>query len=75
MSEPTAEYRIWRPGPTDTLLRPSYDLSSYRKLMDRMIAQAVELLLTRIQESSHSSREVKWAGKLILRGSTRNKRA
>ena len=51
---------------------PAYDLTSYRQPINRMIAQTVETLLTRIGDSSAPPRKVKLEGELILRSSTRN---
>ncbi len=51
---------------------PAYDLTSYRQPINRMVAQTVETLLTRIDDSSAPPRKVKLEGELILRGSTRN---
>lgn len=51
---------------------PAYDLTSYRQPINRMVAQTVETLLTRIEDSNVPPHKVKIAGELILRGSTRN---
>ena len=53
---------------------PAYDLTSYRQPINRMIAQTVDTLLTRIDDSSVPPNKCKLAGELILRGSTRNTR-
>ena len=51
---------------------PAYDLTSYRQPINRMVAQTVETLLTRIGDPSVPPHKVKLEGELILRGSTRN---
>jgi LacI family transcriptional regulator len=53
---------------------PAYDLTSYRQPINRMIAQTVDALLTRIDDSSVPPHKYKLEGELILRGSTRNTR-
>jgi len=50
---------------------PAYDLTSYRQPINRMVAQTVDALLTRIGDSKVPPRKDKLAGELILRGSTR----
>jgi len=51
---------------------PAYDLTSYRQPINRMIIRTVELLMTRIRDANEAPRKTRWAGELILRGSTRN---
>ena len=50
---------------------PAYDLTSYRQPINRMVAQTVDLLLTRIDDPAALPQKVKLRGELILRGSTR----
>ena len=49
---------------------PAYDLTSYRQPINRMVAQTVETLLTRIADPAVPAHKVRLAGELILRGST-----
>lgn len=50
---------------------PAYDLTSYRQPINRMIAQTVDALLSRIADADVQPQKVKIEGDLILRGSTR----
>jgi len=51
---------------------PAYDLTSYRQPINRMVAQTVDLLLTRIDDPAALPQKVKLRGELILRGSTKS---
>jgi DNA-binding LacI/PurR family transcriptional regulator len=53
---------------------PSYDLTSYRQPINRMVAQTIGLLLTGIADPDVPPQRVLLEGELILRGSTRNTR-
>ncbi|RLJ36161.1 LacI family transcriptional regulator [Litoreibacter meonggei] len=53
---------------------PAYDLTSYRQPINRMVAQTVDIILSRIAEPETRSQKVKLKGELILRGSTMAKK-
>lgn len=50
---------------------PAFDLTTVRQPANRMVAETVDILLTRIEDPSAQPRRVAIDGPLILRGSTR----
>ncbi|MEH6835544.1 MULTISPECIES: LacI family DNA-binding transcriptional regulator [Falsihalocynthiibacter] len=54
---------------------PAYDLTSYRQPINRMVAQTVETILTRIKDPAAPPQKVQFQGELILRGSTKTLKA
>lgn len=51
---------------------PSYDLTTVRQPSNRMVAETVDILMTRIDDPTMKPRRVAIDGPLIVRGSTRN---
>lgn len=49
---------------------PSYDLTTYRQPINRMVARTVLALLSRIDDSALEPEKVELVGELIMRGST-----
>jgi DNA-binding LacI/PurR family transcriptional regulator len=50
---------------------PAYDLTTVRQPANRMVAETVDILLSKINDSSAESRHVEIDGPLIVRGSAR----
>jgi len=53
---------------------PAYDLTSFRQPLGQMITDTISTLLERIEDPQVEPHQVRIAGELILRGSSRNKR-
>lgn len=53
----------------------AYDLTTYRQPLDRMVAETVTTLMERIEGGATGPRRVRLDGELILRGTTRDRRA
>ena len=49
---------------------PSYDLTTVRQPANRMVAETVEIMLSKIQNTETRPRKVEIDGPLIVRGST-----
>ncbi len=53
---------------------PAYDLSSYRQPVNQMVAETVSTLIDRIANPETEPRRIRLEGRLVLRGSSRNKK-